>query len=177
MNRHKKIKKQLYLQMHSFINLKNQFMKKIIVLAMLLIVSVASFSQQTNPSPTFTKQDYLQKSKHQKTAAWLLLGGGLALSTTSLAIGAGKATKDVANIFTGIVTLSNPAPPHDYTGETILLIGGTAAMVSSVFFFIASGKNKRKGMALSFKNEKAPQIQKSSLVYRSVPSLTLKISL
>lgn len=51
-------------------------MKQIIIFTMLLILSATSFSQQSNPSPTLTKQDYLQKSKHQNTAAWLLLIGG-----------------------------------------------------------------------------------------------------
>jgi hypothetical protein len=152
-------------------------MKKIIVSIMLLIASTTAFSQDANPSPTLTKQDYLQKSKHQKTAAWLLLCGGFALSSTGLLIAAPKATNDYVNIVTGIITLNPTAPQTNYTGETILLVVGTAAMVSSVFCFIASGKNKRKSMSLSFKNETAPQLQKNSFVYGHVPSLSLTIHL
>jgi hypothetical protein len=55
-------------------------------------------------------------------------------------------------------------------------IGGVAAL-SSIPLFIASGRNKRKGMSLSFKNETAPQIQKNSFVYRTVPSLKLRLNL
>jgi hypothetical protein len=153
-------------------------MKKIIVFALLLIVSATSFSQPvTNTAPT-VKTDYLQKSRKQKTAAWVMLGGGLILSTTSLAISIGKAGEDIATGFAGILTL-NPdlATQNDYTGETILLIAGTAAIISSIPLFIASRKNKRKGMSLSFKNETTQQVQKGSFVYSAVPSLTLKISL
>jgi drug/metabolite transporter (DMT)-like permease len=152
-------------------------MKTTIFLGMLLIVSAATFSQQTNPSPSLTKQDYLQKSKHQKTAAWWLLGGGLALSTTSVLIGALKATEDYTTIITGIFTGTDPTPQNNYTAATILFVVGTAAMVSSVFCFIASGKNKRKGMSLSFKTETIPPLQKGSFVFRSVPSLSLAIRL
>lgn len=49
-------------------------MKKIIIISMLLILSAASFSQPA------TTTDYLQKSKKQKTAAWIMMSGGLACS-------------------------------------------------------------------------------------------------
>lgn len=128
-------------------------MKKIIIFSLLLTMSVASFSQQTNPSSTLTKQDYLQKSKDQKTAAFIFLGVGV----TAFAIAApGNVSFDLLGV---------------------LAIGGVVATLSSITLFIASSKNKRKGMHLSFKNEKTPQIQKSSFVYKAVPSLTLKINL
>jgi hypothetical protein len=57
-----------------------------------------------------------------------------------------------------------------------LVIGGVTAL-SSIPFFIAAGRNKRKGMSLSLKNETAPQLQKNIFVYKPVPSLTLKINL
>jgi len=48
-------------------------MRKIILAAMLLILTTASFSQQTKSSPILAKQDYLTKSKEQKTFAWIFL--------------------------------------------------------------------------------------------------------
>ena len=69
-------------------------MKKIIVFALLLIVSVTSFSQQTNSLPALTKQDYLQKSRHQNTAAWFLVVGGASLLTTGLVINKGDLIKE-----------------------------------------------------------------------------------
>lgn len=56
-------------------------MVKGLCLVIMLAISAASFSQQTtNPSPVLTKQDYLQKSKTQKTVGWILLGGGVVIN-------------------------------------------------------------------------------------------------
>jgi len=135
-------------------------MKKIIVFAMLLIISVASFSQQTtNPAPT-VKTDYLEKSKNQKKAAWVMLGGGASLILLGDLIGNSKSSSF-----------------GDAGAGFVMAAVGGLSMLGSIPLFIASSRNKKKGMSLSFKNETAPQIQKSSFVYRSVPSLTLKISL
>jgi len=151
-------------------------MKKITIFVMLLTISSSLISQQNHPSSDIPQKNFLQKSKNQKTAAWVLLAGGFAMSTTSILIATPKATEDYANIFTGFFT-AEPVPQNDYTVETILLVTGSAAMLSSIPLFIASGKNKRKAMSLVFKKETATQIQKNSFVHRSVPSLTLKISL
>ena len=134
-------------------------MKKIIVV-MLLIISVASFSQPTTTPATNSKADYLQKSKSQKTTAWALLGGGAACILLADLIGNGQSSS-FSDAATGVV------------------IGGAGllCMLGSIPAFIALAKNKRRAMSLSFKNETVPQLQKSSFVYRSLPSLTLKISL
>ena len=58
------------------------------------------------------------------------------------------------------------------TSTTLFIIGGITTL-RSIPLFIAIHRNKRKGMNLSFKNETALQIQKSSFVYEYVPSLTL----
>ena len=131
-------------------------MKKIILFTMLLIMSASSFSQQT----ALTKQDYLQKSKNQKTTAWVMLGGGAGLILVGTLIGNSKEAS-FSDAGTGVV------------------LGGIGAlsMLGSIPLFIASGKNKRKSMSMSFKNEMAPQLQKNSFVTRLVPSLSLKISL
>lgn len=147
-------------------------MKKIIPFAILLILSASSFGQQTQPSPDLTKQDYLQKSKKQQKAAKIMLGGGAVLLLTGFIIPKGDqtGTTDIYGVF----------PVADYKNDGIKVafgLTGIVSMLGSIPFFIASGKNKRKAMNLSFKNEMAPQIQKSSFAYRTVPSFTIKISL
>lgn len=137
-------------------------MKKIILFFMLLIMSVATFSQQTVPSQDLTKQDYLQKSKSQKGGAWLLLGSGTAVLAGTLISAASSIC------FSGCTKRKTPVVPISI---------GSAMIVGSVPLFIASSRNKRKSMSLSFKNEMAPQLLKGSFVYQTVPSLTLKISL
>lgn len=128
-------------------------MKKMISLAMLLAVVVTSFSQQTEPSPVLTKQDYLQKSKSQRTSAFILLGTGAAL----LAVAApGNVSFDIL---------------------PILVIGGGAAIVGSIPLFIAAGKNKRRAMSLSFKNETVPLPQPGGFANQPALSVTINIGL
>ena len=147
-------------------------MKKNILFSLLLIVSVVSFSQQTNPAPSLTKQDYLQKSKHQKTAAWILLGGGTTLIITSAVIPLGESTGLRPDPFTFI------SEGHKNDGIRAAFAGiGILSMLGSIPLFIASGKNKRRAMSLSFKNEKIPRIQKSDFTFQGIPSITLKLSL
>ena len=138
-------------------------MKKIIVVTLLLVISATSFSQPaTKPVPP-VKTDYLKKSKSQKTIAWLLLGGGTAVLAVTL-------IAEASSVCFGTGCTDHPFP------YVVVGLGG-AAIVGSIPFFIASSRNKKKSMSLSFKNEMAPQIQKSSFVYKSLPSLTLRISL
>jgi len=125
---------------------------------MLLIFSASSFSQQTNSQPTLNKQDYLKKSKNQKTIAWVLLGGGVALGTGAIIWG-------TSNIFS------------TSSGPDILLVTGGACMLGSIPLFIASSRNKKKGLSLSFKNEMIQKLQRDSFVNLSIPSLSLKINL
>jgi hypothetical protein len=127
-------------------------MKKQFFLILLLAMATTAFSQQKEPSPTLTKQEYLKKSKKQKTIAWILAGGGVGMAVIAYAsynIG------DVANIIEGDNSSIN-------TKGAILIIGGVTAL-SSIPFFIASGKTKRKGMSLSFKNETVPHCKMAVL--------------
>ena len=141
-------------------------MKKQLVIILFLTVSAATtFGQTTTPSQS-QSSDYLKKSKKQKTVAWILAGGGVgiaAIAIISYNLG------DIANLVEGDNSSIN-------TKGAFLIIGGATAL-SSIPLFIASGKNKRKGMSLSFKNEKAPYLLKQSFVYKPVPSLSLKINL
>ena len=67
--------------------------------------------------------------------------------------------------------------PHSSSLIDVLGYGGLVIVATSIPLFIASSKNKKKAMSMSFKNESAPRLVKSNLVYLSVPSLNLKISL
>jgi hypothetical protein len=58
-----------------------------------------------------------------------------------------------------------------------LAITGILSMLGSVPVYIASGKNKRRAMAISFKNERTVQMQKGAFVHQPVPSITIKLSL
>jgi hypothetical protein len=144
-------------------------MRKMIIIGLLLIVATNTFCQQTTPSPSLTEQDYLTKSKHQKTTAWIMMGGGSALFCASAIIGAHA----FFDLFSG--NIDNAESNIGASG--VMGIIGTAAMLGSIPFFIASSKNKRKAMSLSFKAEPFRQIQKNNFVYKAIPSLALKINL
>ena len=55
-------------------------MKKSLFYFLLLAMPATIFCQKTNDSVPDIKTHYLVKSKNQKTAAWVLLGGGTALN-------------------------------------------------------------------------------------------------
>ena len=142
-------------------------MKKIILCTMLMAIGATTFCQETNPTTPLTRADYLLKSKKQKTFAWILAGTGVGVMVVAVAT---VSEKDAANY------LFQTDNSGFNTSATLFAIGGIISL-SSIPLFIASGRNKRKGMRLTFKNERTPQIHKSSFVYRYVPSLSLKISL
>ena len=135
-------------------------MKKSMIHFLLFALPITSFCQKTNDTVPDIKTGYMIKSKNQKTAAWVLLGGGTALIGVGFLIGDNKNS-----------TFDDAA-----TGAVLGGIGFLSA-IGSIPLFIASGKNKRKAMSMSFKNEMIPQLQKGSFVNRQVPSLSFKISL
>ena len=153
-------------------------MKKIILYALLLLFPAACFCQSIPNNLPAVKTDYLKKSKNQKTAAWILLGGGFALSTTSALLASPKVEEDYINIFAGVF-LAEPPPENNYTAETILLVAGTAAMLGSIPLFIASGKHKKRAMNMitNIKMEKATIMERKSFVQSSYPAIALKINL
>lgn len=114
-----------------FLNLNSTVMGKFIICIMLLLMTTSSFCQQTDFNKSLTQKNYLQKSKKQKTAAWILLGGGLAL-----AVG--------APILAVSSDWSKPETPYD-----VAFFTGCASMLGSIPLFIASGRNKRKAMKAS----------------------------
>jgi len=135
-------------------------MKKNIIYFLLLALPAAGFCQKTNDSVPVIKTDYLVKSKNQKTAAWVLLGGGVAL------IGAGFLIGDSKNA------------TFDDAGTGVVLGGiGFLSAVGSIPLFIASGKNKRKAMKASafIKLETVPLLQKQSFVQNSYPAFSVNI--
>lgn len=138
-------------------------MKKALVLPLLMITAVFCFSQSSNSGVRAAKIDYLQISKNQKIAGWILFGGGTVLAMVGTA-------KLVSN------SPFNEEPFYKSSGGAMIVIGAVS-ILGSVPLFISSVRNKRKGTSLSLKNEYNKQIQKGSIVLKAVPSLSLKIEL
>lgn len=135
-----------------------------IICTILFFLALNLFSQQTTSSHPLSSQDYLKKSKKQKTAAWILLGGGtlttfIGLSQINLA---GSADGEVNN-----------------TPGTILFFTGLSATITSIPLFSASKKNKRRAMNASthFEIRKSPFLAQTGLAFQSVPTFLVKVSL
>ena len=132
-------------------------MKNNIICILLMVLATTALSQQNNPAPVLTKQDYLKKSKNQKTAAWILAGVG----TLSVILGTIEVNPDYG----------------ENNNSSFFLVGGLVAIGASVPLFIASARNKKKGMSLSFKNNTVPRLRNNNLNYSSVPSISLRVGL
>jgi len=136
-------------------------MKKNIIYFVLFALPVISFCQKTNDTVPSIKTDYLVKSKNQKTAAWVLLGGGTALIGLGFLIGDSKNS-----------TFDDAA-----TGAVLGGIGFLST-IGSIPLFIASGKNKRKAMKAntSIKMETVPSFQKQFFKQNSYPAFSLSLT-
>jgi hypothetical protein len=135
-------------------------MRKLFFSALLLFITTGSFCQQTNFHQSLTKQDYLEKSKKQKTAAWVMLGGGFALA-------AGGAVLDVSSDWN-----------KSETPYLVAISIGCASMVGSIPLFIASGKNKRKAInaAAFFEIRQHPVTTNTGFSSHVTPTLSLKLN-
>ena len=135
-------------------------MRKFFICTMLLLMTASSFCQQTDANQSLKRQDYLKKSKNQKTAAWILLGGGFALAV-------GASILDVSSDW------SKSETPY-----LVAISAGCASMLGSIPLFIAAGRNKRKGMNAStyFQIRQNPLPTNTGLTLHSTPTLSLKLN-
>jgi hypothetical protein len=131
---------------------------------MLIATAAYGFSQHSNNAKPAINTDYIQKSNQQKTAGWILFGGGVVLAMT----GAVK-----------VISISpyNEELFHQANSGQVLILVGTASMLGSIPLFIACSRNRRKAISLSFKNEYNKQIQEGTVACKVVPSLSMKIEL
>jgi len=142
-------------------------MKKIILFLAFFSMLTKGFSQQAEePKMELTKQEYLKKSKSQKTVGRILLGGG------GILIGAGLLT----NLSNGLGNLFVEESQKNSSGN-IFTVLGVISIAGSIPLLISAGKNKRKALSLSVKNQPSQVLQNNWLYTKMTPSLTLKIDL
>jgi hypothetical protein len=113
-------------------------MKKLIILFTLTCL-LKNLNAQVNPgeiqkpmSDFELGQYYKEKSKNQKTAGWVLLGGGAALFTGSIIIAGNANFENDAAVVAG----------------SIAFLAGTVSMIASIPVFISSSKNKGRAEVL-----------------------------
>lgn len=125
----------------------------------LLLIAAHCFGQSAD------KSDYLQKSKNQKTAAFVLLGAGAALDFGGIIATFSNANKE----------LDFPENGVNHSAEYALYIAGTACLMGSLTLFIIAKSNKQKALALGIETEQFHRLKKSGLYTVNYPALTLKI--
>ena len=147
-------------------------MRQIILCTMLFLVASSSFSQQTTSQPSFTQQDYLEKSKKQKKIGTILLVGGGGLIATAIIIPKGELVYD------GICVGAYCSDKYKNDGiKSAFFIAGGLSALGSIPFFIFSKKNRRKATIVSFKIEPTTHLYKQNLVYTSFSALRVKVNL
>ena len=124
-------------------------------------------------STTSIQTDYLQKSKKQKTAAFVLLGGGALLTIVGTAIGANRWDDELVSI------VNEGENDRSYMAGGIMMVTGLVAMVGSVPLFIASSRNKKKAHAAnaSIKLETMPVVCRQGISKLPYPAACIRINL
>ncbi len=129
--------------------------KYLLLLLIGFVVEMTELHAQQSVLPARDKSYYLQKSKSQKTAAFLLLGGG----ATATALGIIWASNDARD--NGIFS-------SDFDAQLIVITAGVLAGVGSIVLFVSSSHNYEKAMMLSARFKTEPLLGKLP-VYPSHP--------
>lgn len=143
-------------------------MKKLFVVIIIVELSLNTFCQESPESQN--SQSLLQKSKNQKTAALLMLGGGVVVGTIGTIISFNNAVEELGAGFNN----RNDAPI--VTGE-ILVGAGALMMIASIPLFISPSHNKKKALSLSVLDEKGNVIMNQKTLVRSFTVVKLKVDL
>ncbi|MGZ8510159.1 MAG: hypothetical protein ACXWV6_09970 [Chitinophagaceae bacterium] len=142
-------------------------MKQLLTIFLVLHLASPSLAQTTEPSDNRSATDYLLKSNKQKTAGWILLGGGAGLTGIGLVVGA-------STVWNDIVEGNN----NGSTAAGIMMVTGLASMAGSIPLFIAAGKNrKRAAGAVSFIMENSTIIDQWAISARQYPAIAIRLSL
>ena len=136
----------------------------ILIVPFFLFMTQASFAQQQDvvKSP-LSVEDYLKKSKRQKTTGWILTSAGVGLTLVSLA----QATASGFNY----------TSDDDETGGSVTSAIALASLATGTYFFIASGKNKRKARNASvfIDMEQIPLLHQAAIRKTNYPSVGLSL--
>lgn len=135
-------------------------MKKTIICTVMMAFAICAFSQPVNSKPPLTRQEYLTKSKEQKTSAWISVGTGTVLLGTGY-----------------LVALTAAADDGDPTFGLVIFGAGALMELISIPLFISSGNNKRRGMkALTYiKIEQGPSGPGYIPMQTTMPAVAVKV--
>jgi hypothetical protein len=144
-------------------------MKKLFLLILVTTFGTSSFAQMKESSYAKTlKQDYLRKSRNQRTTGFILLGAGTALTITGYLIISNNQVEDYLNPLTVV---------ESGAGAGVATIGMLTAVASIPFFILSYNNNKRaKNMSAGLKMEKLLQEKIKTSYPTYFPAVTASIS-
>jgi hypothetical protein len=151
-------------------------MKKISACIILISCSVTSFSQRLRPQERMRVSDeYMIKSQHLKTAAWILLGSGIGMTAGGIIlIASDNHTYNNNNNYYDDNTLTG----QQLAGAVLVYIGVLSSLGSIPLFVVSRVMYKRAMRASAFlEMEKVPPAGISGMPLQPFPALGIKISL
>jgi len=141
-------------------------MRNTTLLLLFMLVAITSFGQ--GPANATRNQDYyLNKSKNQKTVAWVMLGGGVAVATVGILLVNNAINDDGPGVLSG----------SSGTAESIVALVGIGSTLGSIPLFISSARNARKAARITISNYKILFPLQNDFAFQYVPTLSLKIPL
>jgi hypothetical protein len=141
-------------------------MRNTTLLLLFMLVATTSFGQ--GPANVTRNHDYyLTKSKNQKTVAWVMLGGGVAVATVGILLVNNAINDDGSGYLSG----------SSGTAESIVALVGIGSTLGSIPLFVSSARNARKAARITFSNHKILFPLQNDFALQYVPTLTLKIPL
>lgn len=144
-------------------------MKKTIIFLLMLVVGISVFCQQVPVTDLkIQKEQYLHKSKVQKTWAWITVGAGAAIIVAS-AIQKKSPNND------GWLSLDG----LDRTVRTMGYVTGGVLMTVSIPLFAAAAKNKATASRLGvfIRTEPLPEFSQAGVAVRIIPAAGLRMLL
>jgi hypothetical protein len=137
---------------------------KVIYLMLFLAMSNYCIGQSQPMATSLTKEDYLHKSRVQKTWGWVLAGTGAAVTVAGLVT---LVTVDLVDAVGGTPTAYG----------SVLMVSGLAMVGGSIPLLIAAHRNKHKAYSVTIKNESAHVQSGSNFHVQYYPVVSVKFNL
>jgi hypothetical protein len=134
-------------------------MKPLAILLLIVLIPLQLYSQQ-NKTPT--REYYLKKSSDQRTAGWILLGGGTVLILAGISTGSGGNESELGY-------------GSNFDSGMILFGVGLAADIISIPMFVKASKNKKRAEALVSVSPMPVVVRNTPS--RVIPSISISIRL
>lgn len=154
---------------------KNIFFTILLVLCSMLLMaqpksgyftstSISQFSLHGFLKDSITpKQTYLQKSRNQRTAGWIMLGGGVAMTIAG------------GVIFSNNFELFSSKNDDKAAAGGIMMLAGIGCSLGSIPLFISAAHNARKAADISFKPQQLLVPQQNNITTVAQPAVSVTI--